>query len=69
MSPEVWVQAVSTVGFPIVCCAAMFWNMVTSNKQHQEEMSKMSEALNNNTVALTQLTERIRVENDGRNNL
>lgn len=65
MNPDVWVQAVSTVGFPIVCCGAMFWNMVTLNKQHQEEMNKMSEALNNNTIALTKLTERIHREEGG----
>lgn len=58
------IQLISTLGFPIVCCCAMFWYMVKMEEQHKEEMGKMSEALNNNTIALTKLTDRL-----GGNNL
>lgn len=47
--------SISTVGFPIVCCAAMFWNNVQMQKNHQEEAEKFQEALNNNTLALQKL--------------
>lgn len=53
------IQLVGSLGFPIVGCGALFWRMVKSDEQHKEEMSKMSEALNNNTSALVKLTERL----------
>lgn len=59
-------QAVTTVGFPIVCCGAMMWYVKYStdmnreevsrlNEQHKQEMSEVTQAINNNTIALTQL--------------
>lgn len=53
------IQLVGSLGFPIVACGALFWRMVKSDEQHKEEMSKISEALNNNTSALVKLTERL----------
>lgn len=53
------ITAISTVGFPIVACAAMFWQMRESNKQHKEESEKWAEALNNNTIALTRLVDKL----------
>lgn len=53
------IQLVGSLGFPIVCCGALFWRMVKSDDQHKQEMDKISEVLNNNTVALTRLTEKI----------
>lgn len=53
------IQLVGSLGFPIVACGALFWRMVKSDEQHKEEMTKMSEALNNNTSALVKLTERL----------
>lgn len=46
---------ISSVGFPIICCAAMFWLMNKQTEQHKEEMEKLTQALNNNTVALNRL--------------
>lgn len=51
--------AVSTVGFPIVMCAALFWKMDKQDKEHKEEMQKTSEAINNNTIALQQLIDKM----------
>lgn len=53
------IQLVGSLGFPIVCCGALFWRMIKSDDQHKQEMDKINEALNNNTVALTRLTEKI----------
>nr|DAO26668.1 MAG TPA: YvrJ protein family protein [Caudoviricetes sp.] len=55
-------QLVGTLGFPIVCCGALFWRMIKSDEQHKEEISKMSEALNNNTIAITRLTDKLEKE-------
>lgn len=62
MDINVIVQLVGTLGFPIVCCGALFWRMIKSDEQHKEEISKMSEALNNNTIAITRLTDKLEKE-------
>lgn len=49
------ITAISTVGFPIVMCAALFWKMDKQDKEHKEEMNKSTEAINNNTVVLQKL--------------
>lgn len=59
MDVNLLIQLVGSLGFPIVACGALFWRMVKSDEQHKEEMSKISEALNNNTNALVKLTERL----------
>lgn len=50
---------ITTVGFPIVCCGALFWYMIRESKSHKEETDKLSEALNNNTLVMTKLIERL----------
>ena len=66
-------QAVTTIGFPIVMCGAMAWyvkyitdkhreEVTKLNEQHQHEMEKVTTAINNNTLALTKLCERMEKE-------
>ena len=61
---------VSAVGFPIVAavgCAAFVKFIYTENqkqlselnKEHKEEVAKMTEALNNNTLALQKLIDKL----------
>lgn len=57
MDANTIIQLVGSLGFPIVMCGALFWRMVKSDEQHKAEMDKLSEALNNNTVALTKLSD------------
>lgn len=49
------VQAIGTLGFPICMCIAMFYYMTKQTETHKEEVAKMTEALNNNTLALNRL--------------
>lgn len=51
--------AISTLGFPIVMCGAMFRYMIKEKDAHKEEMSSMTEALNNNTIILQKLCDRL----------
>lgn len=51
--------AISTVGFPIVVAGAMFWKMNKQDDDHKEEMQKVTEAINNNTIALTKLIDKL----------
>lgn len=55
--------AVSTVGFPIVACGAMFWMINKMSDQHKDEMSEVTRSINHNTVAITKLCELINKEN------
>lgn len=68
MDIQFFIQAVTQVGFPIVCCGAMMWYVKYStdknreeidklNEQHRQEMTDMTTAVNNNTVVLTRLCE------------
>lgn len=59
MDVNTLIQIVGSLGFPIVACGALFWRMIKSDEQHKEEMNKISDALNNNTVALTRLTNQL----------
>ncbi len=65
-----WVQAISTIGFPMVACGAMAFyvkyitdknndRMDSLNAQHAGEMKDVTTAVNNNTLALTKLVDRI----------
>lgn len=51
--------AISTLGFPIVMCGAMFWYMIKEKDTHKEEMNSVTEALNNNTMILQKLCDRL----------
>lgn len=59
MDANTIIQLVGSLGFPIVMCGALFWRMVKSDEQHKVEMDKLSEALNNNTIALTKLSDNL----------
>lgn len=66
MDVNMIIQAVGTVGFPIVCAIAMGWyvkyvtdknreEINTINEQHRSEMNDITTALNNNTLAIQHL--------------
>lgn len=60
------VSAISTIGFPIVCCLVLGWYVkyITDknreeinklNEQHKAEMTDVTQAINNNTLVMQQL--------------
>lgn len=53
------VTIISQVGFPIAMCLVMAWYVKYTNDQHKEEIDKITEALNNNTLAVQKLCERM----------
>lgn len=59
MDTSTIVQIVSSLGFPIACCIAMFWQNNKLNESHKEETTKLNEAINNNTIALNHLIDKI----------
>lgn len=63
-------QFIQNVGFPIACCAALFWQMNKLNEQHKkeiqtimeqhkEEVASMRDALDRNTQAMDRLGDRL----------
>lgn len=62
MDASTIISAVSTLGFPICMCGALFWYMVQQNKEHAEESKEMKEAINELRVAIVQLTDSMKGE-------
>lgn len=50
--------------FPIVCVVAMFFMWNKERIDHKEEVTKMTEAVNNNTVVLKQILIKLGVSDD-----
>ena len=48
-------QAISTVGFPICACAALFWMVNKQDENHKSEINALRDVLQQNTQALTEL--------------
>lgn len=70
MDAQFLLQAVTSVGFPIVCCGAMMWYVKYTidgnredvdklNQMHRDEMLGITEAINNNTMALQKLCDKL----------
>lgn len=72
------VNIITSVGFPICACLGMGWYVkyITDmhekarkeeTEKHSEEIARMTDALNNNTLALTILTENLKTEREETN--
>lgn len=48
-------QAIGSLGFPIVACCALFYYLNKEQEAHKSEMDAVKEALNRNTDALLEL--------------
>ena len=53
-------EIISSVGFPIACCVAMFLQQNKIIENHKNEMFEMKNAIDNNTVAITKLIEKLK---------
>ena len=56
---------ITTVGFPVVVCLAMMYYVKYLNDQHKEEIDKLSEALQNNTLVMQRLLTKLGGDEDG----
>lgn len=45
MNYQEFVQAVSTVGFPIVCCCALFWMINTTMKELKDVIASLTQSI------------------------
>lgn len=51
-------QFISNLGFPIAVAVACFWYINKQNEQHKQEIDKMAEAVNNNTLVIQKLLDK-----------
>lgn len=57
-------QIIGTLGFPIACTIAMFYMWNKEREQHREEAKEWTQALNNNTLVMEKISERLAVRGD-----
>lgn len=62
---NVWVQFISTVGFPICCTGALFYFMEKERQSHKEEVNDLKEVINGNSVILAQIKTLLESRNNG----
>lgn len=53
------IQAISTVGFPIVMCLLFMYYIKYINDQHKDEINKLSQSVNNNTLVMQKLLDKL----------
>ncbi len=52
-----FVQVVGTLGFPIVACAALWYQNMKQSERHEEETKKWAAVLEANTSAINKLSD------------
>lgn len=52
-------QFISTLGFPIAVCLLCFWYINKREQQHKDEISDLSTAINNNTLVMQKLVDKL----------
>ena len=60
-------QIISSVGFPIAACLVCFWYVNKLTETHKEEVNKLTDALNNNTLVMQKLCDKLGVQTDADN--
>ena len=65
MELDVLLQAIATLGFPIVMCVALLWEIKDMTTKHQEETKLFSDSMNKNTLVLQKLCDVLGVEREG----
>ena len=58
------VTLINTVGFPIACCVALFYQNSKNSEMYQEFINSMQKTIENNTLALKELSIRLTTEGE-----
>ena len=59
---EVFIQAVQSVGFPIVMSFVLLRYMEKSDDKREEQNLELTKAVNNNTVVMTKLVAKLGID-------
>lgn len=60
------VQMIQSVGFPIAMCLVMAWYVKYQQDENKKTLENLTTVLNNNTIALTKISEKLEVMNNER---
>ena len=52
-------QFIGSLGFPIAVCLICFWYINKREESHKDEVTKLAEAINNNTLVMQKLVARL----------
>lgn len=55
---------ISTIGFPIAISLVLMWYIMKLNESHSNEVKALTSALNNNTVILQRVCDKLDLELD-----
>ena len=58
-----FMQAISTVGFPIACCIYLIYSNNKNNEFFKQEIEKLRETVENYTIVMTKICSKIGVDN------
>lgn len=59
MNTEVAISIINSLGFPIAMVCYFAWYNVKREDQHKDEVSKLTEAVNNNTLVMQSLINKL----------
>ena len=59
MDVNTFAQLFSNLGIPVACLCVTFYLWYTETQNHKEEMNKMTDAVNNNTLILQRLLDKL----------
>ena len=58
------VSLLMNIGFPAFSAIVLYRELSRTREAHKEEMAKVTEALNNNTIVLNRILERLGINED-----
>lgn len=60
------VQMIQSVGFPIAMCLTLAWYVKYQQDENKKTLENLTTVLNNNTIALTKISEKLEGMNNER---
>lgn len=60
------VQVIQSVGFPIAMCLTLAWYVKYQQDENKKTLENLTTVLNNNTIALTKISEKLEGMNNER---
>jgi len=55
-------NAITTVGFPIVMCIGLAWYVKSSQQAYREDVKSMVQSIDNNTAVINRLLDKLDME-------
>lgn len=62
MEATFFTELFSNLAVPVACLVAMFYLWDKERSDHKEEMERITQALENNTLVMTQIRDRLKID-------